>query len=544
MRRNLTAQAEALARRPRGDAASVCWTSNQVKTGLPYRAVFTARDTAELADTLRTAAADEHTLARVTDRALRPPALAFLYPGQGCQEPGMTAALYRESVLYRRHLDDADDALRPHTGDSVRDLILADDPAIHHARWAQPALFAVAHALTKTLAELGVVPDAVLGHGTGELAAAVAAGMLTLPDAARLVAAHATAAHDLPDGGMLSVRATPQETAGILAAHPGLFLAAVDGPHDTVLSGTADVLRQAAADLAAHGLNTRRLPVPHAAQGSADTALAARIAALASPVTATPARIALASARHGRMLRDEIPDTAYWADLAVQPVRFADALSALMTEAAPTCLVELGPAAHLLSLARQGDLPTGIRLLHPAPGRAATFTDLAETVGGLYLSGVEPCWDALYEPAHRRTERLAPYVFSGAHRFGQTAAAPPAAQPAAPDTTPRQESTGGSRPPHPGGPDTPADRPDPALSAVIEAVVEVGAYAREQVNAEARLYEDLGFDSVMIMQLKNRIEQQLPQGADITVPQLLPALKSVGALAAFVRELTSTGGTV
>ncbi|MGW3852537.1 phosphopantetheine-binding protein, partial [Streptomyces fagopyri] len=263
---------------------------------------------------------------------------------------------------------------------------------------------------------------------------------------------------------------------------------------------------------------------------------------LAGPVTAGPARIALASARHGRMLRDEIPDTAYWADLAVQPVRFADALAALLTEAAPTCLVELGPAAHLLNLARQGGLPTGIRLLHPAPGRAATFTDLAETVGGLYLSGVEPRWDALYEPAHRRTERLAPYAFSAAHRFGQTAAAQPAAQPAAPDTTPRQTATGSPHPPPPG---TPADgRPDPALSAVIEAVVEVGAYARDQVNAEARLYEDLGFDSVMIMQLKNRIEQQLPQGADITVPQLLPALKSVGTLAAFVRELTSTGATV
>ncbi|MGW4669231.1 type I polyketide synthase [Streptomyces sp. NPDC004324] len=543
LRRNLTAQAEALARRPRGDAASVCWTSNQVKTGLPYRAVFTARDTAELADSLRAAAADDHTLARVTDRALRPPAVAFLYPGQGCQEPGMTAALYRESVLYRRHLDEADDALRPHTGGSVRDLILADDPAIHHARWAQPALFAVAHALTRTLAELGVVPDAVLGHGTGEIAAAVAAGMLTLPDAARLVAAHATAAHDLPDGGMLSVRATPEELADLLAARPGLFLAAVDGPHDTVVSGTADVLRQAAADLAARGLNTRRLPVPHAAQGSADTALPARIAALAGPVTAGPARIALASARHGRMLRDEIPDTAYWADLAVTPVRFADALSALMTEAAPTCLLELGPAAHLLSLVRQGDLPTGIRLLHPAPGRAATFTDLAETVGGLYLSGVEPCWDALYEPAHRRTERLAPYVFSAAHRFGQTAAHP-APPPTAPDTTDRPAAHGPHRPPHPEDPGTPpGTRPDSALSAVIDAVVEVGAYAPGQVNAEARLYEDLGFDSVMIMQLKNRIEQQLPRGADITVPQLLPALKSVGTLAAFVRELTSTGAT-
>ncbi|WP_128382084.1 type I polyketide synthase [Streptomyces cavernae] len=560
LRRNLAAQAESLARRPRGDAASVCWTSNQVKTGLPYRAAFTARDTAELADALRTAAGDERTCARVTDRALRPPAIAFLYPGQGCQEPGMTAALYQESATYRRHLDEADDALRDHTGASVRDLVLAGDPAIHHARWAQPALFAVAHALTQTLAELGVVPDAALGHGTGELAAAVAAGVLTLPDAARLVAAHAAAADDLPDGGMLTVSVAREEITDLLADHPGLSLAAVDGPRDLVLAGTADVLERAAEALADRGLSTRRLGGPHAGHGPAADAVAARIADLAGPVTAAPARIALASARHGRMFGDEIPDTAYWADLAVRPVRFADALSALVTEIAPTCLIELGPAPHLLRLARRADLSAGIRLLHPAPGRA-TVTDLAEAVGGLYLSGVEPCWDALYEPSHRRTERLAPYVFSDARRFRQTVPAQPpprpAAQaapaapatpaaPAAPEATPRQaDPAPATHPHHSDGPGTAADaRPDAALSAVIEAVVEVGAYPREQVDAEARIYEDLGFDSVMIMQLRNRLEQQLPQASGITVQQLLPALRSVGTLAAFLRELTSAEVTV
>ncbi|MEU6557724.1 beta-ketoacyl synthase N-terminal-like domain-containing protein [Streptomyces sp. NPDC046915] len=532
LRRNLAAQAETLARRPRGDAAAVCWTSNKVKTGLPYRAAFTARDTDRLADALRLAADDEQLRASVADRAWRPPVVAFLYSGQGCQEPGMTAALYRESPHYRRHLDDADDALRPYTGDSVRDLVLDEDPGVHLTRWAQPALFAVAYALTRTLADLGVVPDAVLGHGIGEYPAAVAAGALALPDAARLVAAHAEAASGLPDGGMLAVRGTREEIADVLADHPDLFVAAVDGPRDTVVAGPTGPLDAAAGTLAERGLLTRRLRTGHPGHGPVAAAVADRLAA--GPWTVAPGRprTALASARYGRMLGEEVLDSAYWAGLAVEPVRFADAFAALMAETAPTCLVEIGPAAHLLGLAERADLPPGVRLLHPAPGRSAGAAELAGALGGLYLSGVEPCWDALYEPSHRRTERLAPYVFSDARRFWQTAPAPVPAAPAAPD------ADGLATQPQPSAPSVAAGH-DPVLDAVVEAVVEVGEYPREQVNAQARFYEDLGFDSVMIMQLKDRIEQRLPQTAGLTVQQLLPALRSVGTLAARVREMTT-----
>ena len=550
LRRNLAAQAETLARRPRGDAAALCWTSNQVKTGLSYRAAFTARDTAHLADVLRRAADDERLRAGIADRAWRPPVVGFLYSGPGRQEPGMTGALYRESASYRRHLDDADDALRPYTGDSVRDLILADDPGIHRTRWAQPALFAIGYALTQTLAELGVVPDAVLGHGTGEYAAAVAAGMLGLPDAARLITAHAAAADSLPDGGLLAVRGAEAEIAGVLADHPGLFLAAVDGPRDTVLSGPADLLERAAEALAGCGLRTHRLRVGHSCHGPAAAAVADRLAAEPGPVASAPARIALASARYGRMLGDEAMDTAYWAGLAVEPVRFADALSALVADIAPTCLVEIGPAPHLLRLAERADLPPGVRLLHPAPGRAASGSDLADTLGGLYLSGVEPCWDALYEPAQRRTERLAPYVFSDARRFRWLTEAPAHAEPPAepPGLTAAAVSADPgapvARPQQSAAPDAAAGTPrNPVLAAVIDAVVEVGEYPRGQVDAQARFYEDLGFDSVMIMQLKDRIEQRLPQAEGITVQQLLPALRSVGSLAALVQELTSVGVT-
>ncbi|MGN5634720.1 type I polyketide synthase, partial [Streptomyces sp. AC154] len=424
LRRNLAAQVDTLARRPRGDASAVCWTSNHAKTGLPYRAAFTARDTAQLAEALRRAIDDERIPESIADRAWRPPVIGFLYSGQGCQEQGMTASLYRESPLYRAHLDAVDEALRPHTGDSVRDLILDDDPAIHDTRWAQPAQFAVAVALTRTLADLGVLPDAVLGHGMGEYAAAVAAGVLELPDAARLVAAYATAAESLPEGGMLAVRATPEEAEDVLRDHPELAVVAHDSPRDIVVGGPAGPLDSAAALFAERGLHTHRRRVRHGANSPAAGPAADRITAEFATVAPARAGIVMASSHHGRTLGDEVTDAAYFAGLATEPVRFADALAALVGEIAPTCLVEIGPAAHLLRLAERSDLPPGIRLLHPAPGRAATATDLADTLGALYLGGVEPHWDALYAPEVRHIERLAPYVFSDVRRFWRTARQP------------------------------------------------------------------------------------------------------------------------
>ncbi len=546
LRRNLSAQAEVLARRPRGDAAAVCWSSNQVKAGLPYRAAFTARDTTRLAADLRAAADDERLRAGIAERVRHAPVVAFLYTGQGAQEPGMTAALYRESPLYRRHLDEADDALRPYTGGSVRDLILAEDPAVHTTRWAQPALFAVAHALTRTLAGLGVVPDAVLGHSIGEYPAAVAAGILTLDRAARLVASRADRMDRLPTGGgMLAVRAGQDALAGLLAVEPELALAAVNGPADTVLSGPRDALRRAAGVLSVRGIDSRELRVGHAFHSpliapalSGFRADAEAVLGQAPPPVS--ARIPLASTRLGRVLGEEPMDAVYWAGQAAEPVRFADALGALVAETGATCLVEIGPQPQLVQLAGRAGLPSGTRLLHPAPGRGAGAADLAQALADLYRAGLEPSWDELYEPGHRRAERLAPYAFSTEHRFWQQ----PAARPARPADAGlmAEHREGGGAPAAVGAPAAAVDpEKDPVLAAVVDAVVQVGEYPRERVDARARFYEDLGFDSVMIMQLKDRIETRLPQAAGITVQQLLPALRSVATLAEFVQEWITVG---
>ncbi|MCX3061384.1 type I polyketide synthase [Streptomyces beihaiensis] len=547
LRRNLLTHADAVARRPRGDAAALCWSSNRVKTGLTYRAAFTVRDTGELAAALRTAAADERLAEGVADRAWRPPVIGFLFTGQGVQEPGMSAGLYGTSPLYRSHLDAVDAALSGELGISIKELILSGSTDVHRTLWAQPALFAVQYALAGTLGELGVAPDVVIGHSLGEIAAATVAGALSLTDAARLVAARGRCMDELPaGGGMLAVGAAASELAALLTDAPGVVVAAVNGPADTVVSGPRDALDALARRLAGQGVRARHLHVSHAFHSPLMAPALDRFTDAAARLTYRAPEVPVASTRYGRLLADEPMDAAYFRDQAVEPVLFADAFAAMIADLAPTALVEIGPRPQLLTLAARAELPDGVPLIHPAPGTAATVRDLAEALAVLYRSGLEPRWDGLYPPEQRRHERLVPYQFSTDSRFWRSPAQPSTAPheqdapPAADATAAREDPASGTQAAE-GSAGSGDTARSPVLDAVIEAVVEVGKYPPEQVTAVTRFYEDLGFDSVMIMQLKDRIENRLPQADGITVPQLLPELRSVGTLAAFLGEWISVG---
>ncbi|MEU6234601.1 beta-ketoacyl synthase N-terminal-like domain-containing protein [Kitasatospora sp. NPDC047058] len=535
--RNLAAQAEAIARRPRGSATALCRSSNRVKTGLPYRYAVTARDTEELAGRLRRAAEDG-----TGGHAQRPwtkPVVAFLFTGQGSQFPAMTAGLHRESAVYRRHLAEADAALAPYVGGSIRDLVLRGDEAVRETGPAQPALFAVGYALAATLGELGVQPAAVIGHSVGEFAAAVLAGVLDLGRAAELVATRASLMQQLPaGGGMLTVRSAPAGLAGLLADRPELTVAAVNGPADVVLSGPVAALEHAERELAGSGVRTSRMEVSHAFHSPRMAPAVEAFRTAAEAVRPGVPQLPIASTRYGGMLGDRPMDADYWAGQLAEPVLFDDALGALVDEVAPTHLVEIGPRPHLLQLAGRSGRAAGTEFLHPSPGPEATGRDLAEVVAALYRAGLDPQWSALYPPDLPAPERLRPYVFATANRFWGCAPAHRAAP--VHDAAPAHHSAPAHRP----APVRPAPAPgspveDPVVAVVIEAVLEVGGYAPELVSPTARFYEDLGFDSVMIMQLKDAVEARLPQAGEVSIHQLLPALRSVTSLAELYGELVT-----
>ncbi|WP_030715481.1 type I polyketide synthase [Streptomyces sp. NRRL F-2580] len=540
LRRNLAAQAEAVARRPRGGAAALCWSSNRIKTGLPHRFAVPVRDTDELVSALRRAA-DPQDAAGSGGRPWDRPVVAFLFTGQGSEFPGMTAGLHRDSPAYRRHLAEADEALAAHLGTSVRELILSGDERVHRPEFAQPALFAVGCALARTLASLGITPAAVLGHSLGEYAAAVTAGALPLDEAARLVVRRGALTGELPaGGGMIAAATGPEGLTELLAAEPGTVLAALNGPADTVVSGPLEALERIGRALAGRGVRVERLPVSHAFHSPlmAPAAAGLRTESVRSRAPAVP----VASTRHGRMLRHELMDAGYWADQIEEPVLMDTALGALVADVAPTHLIEIGPRGTLLQIAARSGRAAAAELLHPAPGAGATGRELAATVAALYRGGLDPLWEELYEPGHRVVEALSPYVFSSAQRHWDRQALVHTAQP---QPQPQPQPAGLVAVPPvtvpplaaPSGTGTATHADDPVLLAVVQAVTEVGGYPPERVVREARFYEDLGFDSVMIMQLKNQVEARLPRVGEVSVQEMLPALRSVGSLAAFLDDM-------
>ncbi|WP_434597764.1 type I polyketide synthase [Streptomyces sp. A5-4] len=551
LRRNLLAQADAVAAR-RVPLAALSWSGSRVKSGHRYRFAVTASDTAELVGRLRGAATDEDQLAGLTGAPAGRPRTAFLFTGQGSQYAGMTAGLYRDSPLYRHFLDEADGALLPHTGESVRDLILTADEAVHRTAWTQPALFAVGYALGRTLGELGVRPDAVLGHSLGEYAAACLADVLPLEAAARLITARGALMQQLPSGGgMLAVLAGHEQLASYVADEPLVSIAVANGPRASVLSGDIDALTRIEKELGGDRLRTKWLTVSHAFHSPLMEPMLEQFAEVAREVGGGVPRLPLYSTVRGRLLENDEPmDADYWVAHVRNPVLFGDAASRLLDDG-PTQVVEVGPQPVLSAMSRKLGPPSGgtrPAFVLPVRGPDSGGRDLADALAGLYRGGLNPDWDALYAPEDRTVLRLAPYVFSSEHRYWTRTPVTAAAGPAAPRPLPVVTGTA-SRPAETPSPTgvlalRRTGAPDPVSQILFEAVGQVGGYAPDEIFPHLRLYEDLGFDSVMIMELKNRIEDRLPEVGALTVQELLPRLSSIGDLATFLGERVSSSTAV
>ena len=227
---------------------------------------------------------------------------------------------------------------------------------LDHTTYAQPALFAIEIALFEALAEaLGLAPDFLTGHSIGEIAAAHIAGVLSLPDAAKLVAARATpdgsAARGRGDGGDRGHRGerSPSRSQGKEAE---LSIAAINGPTSIVISGSRAGVEEIQRPLRGAGQEDQapdrlpRLPLaPDGADARADFAEVAESLAYHEP------KIPIVSNRTGEILTTEqATDPAYWVSHVREPVRFADGIATL-DEQGVTTFLELGPDAVLTAMA-------------------------------------------------------------------------------------------------------------------------------------------------------------------------------------------------
>ncbi|SNS94744.1 MULTISPECIES: type I polyketide synthase [unclassified Azospirillum] len=382
--------------------ADIVCTAGTRRTHHEYRLSVVADSHAAAASALRAILADGEELG--PSEPARRRRTGFVFSGQGSQWAGMGRDLLATEPVFRAAVEQADALVEPLTGWTIS-AMLADGGRLEETAVAQPVLAVLQIALTRLLAHWGVAPDAVAGHSVGEIAAAHAAGLLDMAQAMR-VAVHRgrvmQAVHG--DGAMAAVNLPPDELSGLIAG-TGLDIAAINAPASCVVAGPEGGL----AALAAKGVAMRRLDVRYAFHSRSMRGLQPDLrAALDGLVSAPDGPVRLYSTLTGRRRDGQARfDAGYWADGIAAPVRFADAVAAMVTDGVEL-FVEVGPHAVLTRSVRE--------ILGDGPGRAlATLrrdrpekATLLSAVGELHALGA-PVRLAAAFPAPRPVAALPAY---------------------------------------------------------------------------------------------------------------------------------------
>ncbi len=454
------------------DLADAAFTLQVGRRRFAHRRVAVCGDPRQAAALLRAAAAPDAAppglvFSRRQEPADRP--LAFLFPGQGSQYPGMGGGLYRAEPAFRREVDACADFLLPLLGLDLRNVMFAAEAAaapgeaaarLAATDLAQPALFTVELALARLWDQWGVRPAVMLGHSVGEYVAACLAGVFSREDALRLVAERGRIMAAQPGGAMLAVALGEAELAAELAALGAaggeLELAVDNGPGHLVAAGSreaADALRRR---LEGQGTACRMLHTSHAFHSAHMEPALARFAAAWQGVRLAPPRVPFFSSSTGRLIGDaEATDPGYWVRQLRAPVRCGPALASLWQEP-NRILLEVGPGRALATLARRHpgcpaggvvvtSLPAaaapaaaGTPPAVPAPDEApapdgaapdsaaSDLPTLLAALGHLWLAGAEVDWAGAQGGRRRRRAALPTYPFERSRHWIERPAGTPA----------------------------------------------------------------------------------------------------------------------
>jgi acyl transferase domain-containing protein len=406
-----------LEKHPELDLADVAYTLQNGRKSFSERRTLVCRNLEDAREALRSR--DPERLRTASSESSERP-LVFMFSGQGSQYINMGRQLYELEPAFREQFDRCHEALTPYVDFSLRDLIYPSgkvaegaEARLRETSAAQPALFALEYALATLWISYGIQPQGVIGHSIGEYVAACLAGVFSLEDAIKLVAWRGRLMGQMPHGSMLAVPLSETEVQPYLNA--AVSLAAVNAPSLCVLSGPSDAIGVISGHLATRGVQCRPLHTSHAFHSSMMDPVVAPFVQAMRQIKLNAPKIPYLSNLTGTWITpEEATSPDYWGKHLRHPVRFGEAVQELL-RVQNVVLLEVGPGQALTTLVR----------MHAGMDREKVFLSslrspqqsipdyeyLLDTVGQLWLSGVEPKWPSLHAGERRRRCSLPTYPF-------------------------------------------------------------------------------------------------------------------------------------
>ncbi len=409
---------------PRTGLSDVCGTANQCRSQLVRRLVCLAADRATLLDQLTAIAAGDPCDGVVMGQASRRPGkLAFLFTGQGSQAIGMARGLHQQHPVFRQAFEQCTAILDPLLARPLAEVLFpaAGDEQeaaqlLNQTGFTQPALFVVGYALSQLWLSWGVKPDLVLGHSVGEVVAAHLAGVFSLEEALRLIAARGRLMQALPaGGGMVALLADQGQVEALITqvatgGHGDLELAALNGPTNVVVSGPLVAVEALERQAGLAGVKAHRLTVSHAFHSRAMAPMLAAFEQELAGIQFTAPTRPLISNLSGRLAGPEIATSHYWCEHVINPVRFAEGMAAAASQGVST-FVELGGRPTLIGMGRQCLKDPSLAWWPSLRPGLDDLTVILTSLAELHRSGHPVDWRGFHRPFPHGRVPLPAYPF-------------------------------------------------------------------------------------------------------------------------------------
>ncbi|MEH1980802.1 MAG: amino acid adenylation domain-containing protein [Nostoc sp.] len=411
---------------PELNLGDVAYTLNSGRRGFNYRRMLICQDTEDAVEGLSNLEPKQvfTNYTEITERSV-----VFMFPGQGSQYVNMAREIYETQAVFKEQVDYCSEILKPLLGLDLRHILYPNEDKIDEASkqlqqtamsddkllriYAQPAIFVIEYALAQLWQSWGVEPQAAIGHSIGEYVAATLAGVFSLEDALSLVAARGQMMQQLSTGAMLSVPLPAEKVKFLLGSE--LSIAAINQPSQCVVSGSVAAIEALKNQLAAQGIECRRLHTSHAFHSQMMQPILDAFAQQVKKITLNPPKLPYISNLTGTWITvTQATNPDYYTQHLRSTVLFAQGVEKLLATPEQV-LLEVGPGHTLTTLVKRHPdkvatqtVLTSVR--HPQDKKSDNHV-LFTTLGQLWLAGVKIDWFGFYSQDEYSRLPLPTYPF-------------------------------------------------------------------------------------------------------------------------------------